>query len=221
MAAKGEKLSAEIRAKISKALIERFRATLNGHVEEPQFKRCIRCGETKPVAAFYHVRRSLKSGIVAVYPASPCKACKGVEEKARRDRLRAEGKPVLRGREKASARRLTRRRENATARRRAEGIPPRNFKTPRQDGGWERPLPSLPLREFLEKELAVQSLGTISAASGIPPRTIFAYLHGERATVTLRVVDQILHGLGKPEEMSRLYPDTSVGYHYLEANNDD
>lgn len=208
---------------MSAAAIERFLESLKVPVDQPELKRCLRCGETKSVAAFYQRRKKLKSGIISTWPEAPCKACRSAAEKAHRERWRAEGKTRTHPYVSTPLRRQ-RRREYETARRRERGIPPRNFTNPRRDGEPSRQgrgrkenwLSSQPLAGLLKKELETRNLDEIAAATEVPERTIFAYLHGERESVSLRVVDLILHGLGKPEEMHRLYPDTSVGYHYIE-----
>lgn len=223
MPRKGEPMSAEEKATLSEAKIQRFLASLETRVSEPDHRRCARCGETKPVAAFSPTRKRLASGFIATYPDTWCKSCRAQDAKARHDRMKAEDPDALRRRRRRyyengdAARRRQYAREYGAAQRREKGVPVK--------GGWlkyrKKPagpfLAVEPIAKLLEAELeGGEDLATISAAANLSERRLLAIRKGETPTVTLKTIDAILHGLGKPEEMHRLYPDTSVGYHYLE-----
>lgn len=208
-------MSAAAKAKISEAAKARFRARIETHVVEPESRPCAACGETKPLAAFYHKKRRLKSGVLAIFPDSYCKGCWGARVKARRDRMAAEGRMPPRPRENRKRDR-ERKRENEAARRRERGVPPRNFGRPRpQDGPKDPRLPTPPLAGFLERELERTPLAAIEAATGISERRLLDIRKRAAPTVRLSTVGAILDGLGFPEELHLLYPDRSVGYHYI------
>lgn len=215
----------EFGERITKAHVERFRREVAERQAEPDTKRCGACGETKPIAAFAVKREKLKSGYIAVRPVSYCNPCNSARVKAKRDKEIAEGVDVsAREREKKrrraadpQKREMDRRyqREWATNKRRQEGR--------KNNGGWHRYrrretysfLPVGPIAVFLEERIGKEGISRIARATGVPERRLHGIRHREQATVRLSSVDAILSGLGCPELMHELYPDTSVGYHLL------
>jgi len=215
MPARGQKQTDEAKAKISAARVANFLASLEDRPDAPEFKRCTKCGEKKPLAAFFHRKRKLKSGVIVIYPEMPCRACKTAYEKARHERLVAEGK-FVRPPYRSTPRRRRQKRESMTSNRRAKGIEPRNFQIPpKPDGDTMPTLDAVPIKRLIERELKTRGRGDIARASGISERRINGLLRDEYDGVSLATVDAILHGLGVPEEMHLLYPDHTIGYHYI------
>lgn len=226
MAKRGERLSPEVRAKISDAQRARHRRVLEERTVEPEFKRCSKCREIKPVASFTTVRRKLKCGLTVVRPLPSCKRCKADEVAARRQREREEGIDVAARqrryyatRDKTKARAYAR--EWGRAKRREEGRPergPYRRKDGRKDASDDAKtvrMPTAPLAALLEAAVQERGYPAIEAATGLHARRLSSVLRCEYPTVTLRVIDKVLTGLGCPEQMPILYPDTTVGYHVL------
>lgn len=215
-------LSAETKAKISATHIERFKQSLSERVEEPTHKRCARCKENKRVDEFTQVKRTLRSGLIAVFPHSPCKKCKAAKVKRRKERLQAEGvdiRALQRGYEanEDPERRKQRRREAEAVKRHKQGIEARG---PYKHEGGAQKLPYGPIAAFLEDALAIHRMGQIAELTETSGRRLFAILNGEVERVSLRTVDRILTGLSCPEALHDLYPAESTkpapGYHYLD-----
>jgi hypothetical protein len=221
MARRGERLSAETRAKISEALIRNFKSSLRERIAEPLTKRCARCNKVKSVEEFTQVRHKLKSGLVAVHPHSPCKKCKAEQTKAYRERLAAEGVDLRARQRRYEAnedveKRRRRRREWAAAKRREEGKPVRG---PYKRNASSTPQVSTrPIARFLRGRLENESKADISALTGVEVRRLFSIQQEEYPSVSLEIVDALLTGLGCPDELQALYPLESemVGYQVLD-----
>lgn len=214
MGAKGQKLTAEQRAKISAAR-RRYLASLPAPVEDPTHKRCSKCGETKPLSEFHWSTRKPKGKQATRRPESACKVCKLAQNKETRERERLQGKDAYarwtqwweRKRVKDPAyyqRFLERKREREAIKRREEGC--RVLERPGQ-GGRGSLLATEPLALFLEDEMKGRSFQAISEAAGINQRQLTTILSREYPTVSLRTVDRFLTGLGAPEALSILYPE--------------
>lgn len=211
------------RERLSEAQRARRRREREAIVAQPEFKVCAKCGGApKPVDAFYYKRRKLKSGGELLYPDSRCKECRKAERKEHYQKLVQElGTAEINRRKRSNVQWLrTYRRERSTIERRERGVAPRNFSAPRKREGSRNGLPSGPLAEFLKTEAASRSVPTIAAAVGVDASRIESLMDEEFSTVTLAVVDKVLHGLGCPEEIHFLYPEEgeqpTVGYHYIE-----
>lgn len=76
-------------------------------------------------------------------------------------------------------------------------------------------LPTPPLAGLVERAIKERGYPAVEAATGLHQRRLSSLRRCEHPTVTLRVVDKVLTGLGCPELLPILYPDTSVGYHVL------
>lgn len=210
MAQRGERLSAQQRRRLSQLAIERHMRNLKLLEGEPSSKRCNKCGNTKPLTEFYKFKRKLASGIIASYPQSRCKKCDIVIRKRNWERQKANGVDVaaLKRRYEANEdpeRRRQRWRENQAILRRKAGrsVQPRVTQRP-AEGAY---LDIEPLALFLERELEIRTGPTISAASGIDERRLTSILRREYKTVSLRLVDSLLSGLGVPHELPILYPE--------------
>lgn len=224
MAKKGEKLSVETRQKISESQIARFKRRLEEEdTAAPSHKRCTKCGELKSVVDFYLVKRKLKSGLVSVWPQTPCKSCRGKQEKVRRQQLKAEGVDLQARKRQAEAnedreKRLQRRREWAAIRRREEGKAvrgPYKETSPRS-----RYLNALPLVAFL-RSLPSGVLHDLKACSDSMERKVNSLFANEHNHLELRTADKILLALGCPEQMNILYPleeEKLVGYQILDPD---
>lgn len=204
----------------------RWRRLLEERKLEPDFKRCSKCGKVKPVAAFSVVRRKLKCGLTTIRPLPSCKRCKAAEVKARRQREQDEGIDVAARQRDYNAKRdpaktRTYHREWSRAKRREEGRPERGPYR-RRDGGRDAGdearkirMPTAPLAEFVARAIEERGFPAVEAATGLHQRRLSSLRRCEHPTVTLRVVDKVLTGLGCPELLPILYPDTSVGYHVV------
>lgn len=210
MGAKGQKLTAEQRAKIGRGIHKHYEESRKERIGEPTHKKCAKCGKTKPVSEFSPRRQKLTSGSFSVSWHSPCKKCQAAKMSARRARLKAEGKlrdyekRLREGRDKEKQRAYVR--ESKAKRRREEGRPVRaSGKQPHhREGDF---LETEPLALFLEGEMKERSFQAISEAAGINQRQLTTILAREYPTVSLRTVDRFLTGLGAPEALSILYPE--------------
>lgn len=220
---KGEKVTPAIRQKLREGQWARYKRELRERVAEPDHKRCPKCTKVKPVAAFHTRKVVLRSGGVSVTPESWCKECKAKVNKKWREKKAANGelKAMMQRwyQNKDRDRRLENQRERETAKRREEGRP--------QRGPWKRnrrpektredhdQQPNKPLAEFLLTIHKHRGVGAIAAAADTDEKTIWNIMKEVRPTVEARIVDKVLSGLGYPEMMHELYPDTTVGYHVL------
>ncbi len=247
---RGRKHSEESKAKISTALkhvkgsragrqrssqaqIERYRREreMLADAPMPTHKKCAGpCGEYKLLEEFYTRKRKLKSGVLSVYPSPRCKECERERMKLHWQRLKEEGKAQEARRRKRESRDPEKeriyQREWSAAKRRRKGIKPRRLRRQEEQEVKEKGpfLPIGPIADLLTHELEgdeEQSLRAIAEATGLHDRRLYAIRHREYDTVSLRVVDAILTGLGRPEELNNLYPPEEegkiVGYAYLDA----
>lgn len=221
---RGELASPEIRANITAGLIKRHRRAREARLEEPTHKPCAKCGKVKPVAAFSPQRQKLKTGEISVRPKSRCKDCCNEDRRDERKRRRGEGVDLAARQRIYEARRDRKKlrayqREWAAAKRREEGVPERGpslkYRRRPKDNGRAGLLETEPLARFLEPLLKDQGPARIAEQTGIAERRLFAISNRETKSVTLETADRVLVGLGCPEQLPILYPDTSLGYHVL------
>lgn len=210
MAAKGTKLTAAQRKKVSEGKRRQLRKAYEARKpeNEPTEKRCSRCGINKPMARFRIYKRKRKSGYTTVAPRSQCRHC----EEEIFDKWRAERKAdgtwpgyEKRKQEKirATGKRREYQREWAAAKRRQMGIKGNGHRP--KNGKVEVPVG--PIKAFLAKEMESRDRQAIIAASGLPERRLYSIEQGECKHVFLATVDALLTGLGCPEEMHFLYPE--------------
>lgn len=228
MAAKGQKLTAEQRAKIGEGIHRSYEKARRSWVGSPTHKHCQRCDETKPLHEFSLRKQRLVSGELSIGAHHPCKKCVAKRGKDRRERLKKEGK--LKAFEKRQRERRDKDkqrayvRESKAKRRREEGRPVRG---PRKKQALHagQPLNVQPLIGLLEKELpllaqarnaangreegefASDGSGALAELSGVSPRRLYSLLHGKQEVVALSTVDKILVGLGLPHMLPILYPE--------------
>lgn len=215
----GYKVTEATKKKIGEAQVARFLERVENPPERPSTKQCSVCLTVKPIAAFYQKKKYRPvSEVTVFYPTQPCKRCKAAQDKARLERLAAEGKSRKRKKPESTAHSRRVNRERLTARRRKLGMKPRNFTKPheRETTPTHR-LPAAPIKKLLERELETRTIRAISQATGIGERRINGIVRDEHSTLRLETVDDLLHGLGMPEEMQFLYPDTSTGWHYVKG----
>lgn len=222
MARKGEKLSPELKERIREANIRRFKERVASFEAQPEVKPCSRCGVVKSVADFYHTKRKLSSGVIAVFPQQPCKECKRAAVKVERERLIEQGEYYERKwryeQQLPRERRLARKREWEAGRRRRNGARPRQKETPEdRDHVSVAPISAF-LVAFLERTEV--SRAEIADRTGVSERALYRVEHRTAPTVRLDTVDKILTGLDCSEELNVLYPleepEKLVGYHYLD-----
>lgn len=214
MGAKGKKLSNETKQRISQARKRQYRESLELRLAEPDRKRCSKCAKIKPVAEFYLRKYKLKSGS-RKGPESACKACTNKQNRRWRERKKAEGVDMTAlwrksnaARESAERKkaRLARRRELQALKRREEGCRVLGSRYPQRPNEGEY-LEIEPLALFLEREMEIRSFEAISEAAASNQRQLSGILAREYKTVSLRVVDEFLSGLGVPHELHTLYPE--------------
>lgn len=219
--AKRKPLSEETKRKIGEAAKRRFLDSLKDRdpADEPNEKRCPKCKTWKLVDDFGTRKAKRKSGVVMVVPRPYCKLCDAQRvQEWKEDRIADGTWPEFRKR-KEQGRDIKKlrqyQREWQTARRRERGV--KGKKKPSPEVG-----PTLsvgPIAQWLEAILETEPPELVSARTGVNPRRIYALVHGEQASVSLRTIDALLTGFNCPEELNILYPpkpEKLAGYHVLD-----
>lgn len=174
---------------------------------------------------FHTDRRKLKSGLVAVYPASRCAECHAKDCKERRDRQMKEGiniKAIWRKYHAEEDREKSRRRgrEYAASKRRKMGIPVRGCGPYKRESEADRRLPIVPIAELLKAEIDKHGMDAVASFTSVDERRLRGIREQEYSTIKSSTVDRILAGLGCPEKLQELYPieepEKLVGWHYLD-----
>ena len=198
---------------------------------EPTLKRCNKCQEWLPVEKFYTRRYKRKSGFVSVLLSPRCRQCTQEDHREYAARREREGIDIKR-REFANHKRWVERnrerknryqREWRRAKRLEEGKEPgpvwHKYRAEAEETAKDL-VPVEPLAEFLHEK--GHGPAEISIRSGLSERSVTRILHQEHRRVSLRVVDEILMGLGCQEELHTLYPleerENIVGYAVLDGS---
>lgn len=217
MGAKGQRLTATQRAKISAAR-KRYLASLPAPVADSTHKRCSKCGTTKPLSEFHWSTRKPKGRQATRRPESACKVCKLAQNKETRERERREGRDAYarwtqwwerkRAEDPAYYQQfLAKKREREVTLRREQGARPMPGHYRKRLAAEGERLPAGPLVDLLNQELNASSPRLLAEQSGVDQRRIYGLLHGEYEQVSLSVVDRLLHGLGLPHMLPILYPE--------------
>lgn len=236
MPKRGEKQSEEAKRKIKEASLKRYAkrserqkisdgrraailAELRERTEEPQSKRCSLCRKTKCIDLFYTRRIKLKSGALVQRADSWCKDCTRARQKkyrAKEKRSWAQYRAGLKGHR--LERYLEKQRARSAAYRRKNGAPERGARIPPKQTPWGGRISVEPLALFLES-LEDDGARKLSRRCGVDERRITSILGRETRTISLRVADAILVGLGYAEELNTLYPSKQPrsGYRVIDV----